>query len=384
MKIRKRSSSATGAELPLHEARRRRPRHRRFQLFAIAVALVLGVSALYLRTKKKRMSPEGVRPREEMTFASVVLPSVVNPDGRLKRLEAIAETWGKAAHAIFVVHKAIGKWLDDYPRELVVPAEIDETMGVQRLTWVLGQFNRTDFVFMCNDHTFVLAPNLVCILRGLRRSRPVYLGRALAQRSRKRVVFNSGAAGYVLSQATLRVLKESTTSQCRATSTSKWIQGNPGLYLAECLESMGIHALDTRDADGRQRFHAYGPVRTVTAQVDEWYRRMHLELDWKPTVDRGLACCAPSSVSFHYVEAMEQRSLYAVLLESRDASVDRDKWIRDRWPRSPSDLGGYSKPYPTAEADKADVRALLFTHLRLAGNSSVCELNLRPPPPLPG
>ena len=37
-------------------------------------------------------------------FVTVVMPSVVRPEGRTKRLDAIQDTWGPSARAIFVAH----------------------------------------------------------------------------------------------------------------------------------------------------------------------------------------------------------------------------------------------------------------------------------------
>jgi len=323
-----------------------------------------------------------------VTFVSVVLPSVVNPLGRAARLEAIAGTWGPRARAVFVSHatEEPQRWpawdssSSDvlFPRQLMVPAEIPEALGVARLAWVLLQFReRVDFLFLCNDHTFVIAANLECFLTSLPPT-PVYLGRALGQRSKEKIIFNSGAAGYVLSRAALRSLDWQRSPDCRVAKTNKWLQGNPGLVLAKCLQASGVTAADTRDASGRHRFHAYGPIRTVTGQVDDWYKRMHENVPFPDyVVKQGLDCCAPDSVSFHYVEAKEQAQLHRALSRPEKTIDDDHQWMQTFWPQKAKDLGGYAKPYPSdSPHQRKDVTTLLFHHL--LNNSSVC------PPPQAG
>lgn len=220
-----------------------------------------------------------------------------------------------------------------------------ESQGVARLRWVLEIVNGTDFVFMCNDHTAVIAPNLKCYLRSLSASAPGYRGHALAQRSHSEI-FNSGAAGYVLTRAALRI--DWTNKACSAPRDSKWLQGNPGLVLARCLRAHGVKAGDTRDVHGAHRFHAYGLVRTATGRVDDWYEKMHGDLPFSPpsVVQAGDLCCAEHTVSFHYVEAAEQLSLHQLLakLPHFQRQTDLERWLDTEWPRK--NLGAYSQPVP--------------------------------------
>ena len=87
---------------------------------------------------------------------TVVLPSVVNPTGRVQRLQAIYETWGPGARAIYVVHQTTdfppavphAVWSDEfhstphdrysYPQLLQLPSSIEaENAGVHRLQYVI-------------------------------------------------------------------------------------------------------------------------------------------------------------------------------------------------------------------------------------------------------
>ena len=94
-------------------------------------------------------APPEILPCAQHTFITIVLPSVVNPPKRPKRLQAIAETWGPSGRAVFVTTKAsrypplpMPAPCGGYPFSLEVPASIGEELGVERLRWVLSQMLR--------------------------------------------------------------------------------------------------------------------------------------------------------------------------------------------------------------------------------------------------
>jgi hypothetical protein len=83
---------------------------------------------------------------------TVVIPSVVNPNGRKRRLDSIFETWGPSARAVYVVHNVsefpqghhgvIGEGTHpedpySYPQLLLVPPSITFDDGLPRLNYVI-------------------------------------------------------------------------------------------------------------------------------------------------------------------------------------------------------------------------------------------------------
>jgi hypothetical protein len=59
------------------------------------------------------------------------------------------------------------------------------------------------------------------------------------------------------------------------------------------------------------RFHAFSPVRSVTGQIDDWFKGFHTAFHGVEPAS-GVACCAKDTVSFHYVEGAECRFLHEV------------------------------------------------------------------------
>ena len=312
------------------------------------------------------------------SFVTVVLPSVVNPEKRPLRLETIAKTWGKASRAVFVVHNANeypeGAPIEDgqssttFPQVCLVPETIKFDDGVPRLEYVIRTIHNTidpDFAFFVNDHTFVLPNHLHQFLKLLDSSKDLYVGHAL--KGEKETAFNSGASGYVLSRTTMsRLVTEwdKPGSKCQSANVSKWLQGNPGLLTAKCFqEVMGIQLVDTRDKeDSSHKFHAYGLVRTVTGNVDQWYLNKHQQLDSIFGIDeryhhmpqKGALCCSKDTISFHYVEAAENIAFWNILQKVKqqpDSISDEQikKTMIQDWPQRP-EIGAYAHPIPASQS----------------------------------
>lgn len=388
-----------GSNLGHHSLSRRRTFHWADYIGFIAIAafLVLGLVGFYFflwhhhtmiidvdaqdisKIQHVRKDTASLRPR----FVTVVMPSVVNPKGQEKRLQAIADTWGEPSRAIFVVHDtsdypcvkadiighdgSAGRE-NVYPKLLVVPPSISPEEGVPRLQHVIQTVSNVidaDFTFFVNDHTFVIPEHLCSFLSTYNPAQDLYAGHALRN---DHLAFNSGAAGYVLSRTTMRRVVErwdQNDPNCSTGNLSKWLQGNPGLLTAQCLNNaLHVHVMDTRDENRLHRFHAFGLVRTVSGKVDEWYLNKHKRLDQDFGEDEvyhhipgtGRHCCSPETISFHYVEYMETNALYevrAALKETPSISDDDlQSLMQSLWPSDSRDLGGYSRGLPKGSDQK--------------------------------
>lgn len=323
-------------------------------------------------------------------YVTIVLPSVVNRKGRAQRLSSIQDTWGGSARAIYVVHNVsefpqashavISEFATpedhySYPQLLLLPPGIAEDNGVSRLIYTIRSIHNKvdpDFALFVNDHTYVIAAHLCKYLDGRSPDSDVYEGHAL--RNGEKDVFNSGAAGYLLSRSTMKKLVElfdSKNPKCLGAKTSDWLQQNPGLVTLQCINDLGIHATDTR-ADGKwHRFHAFPLIRLVQGDVDEWYRKKHVDMDkiaqFDPSYNellKGEDCCSSDTISFHYVEWRESKALFAIqeqLLQNPRLSDHELKFaMQKEWPSSNSEIGFYSKGLPS-DSDKEGWQSLLST-----------------------
>jgi hypothetical protein len=226
--------------------------------------------------------------------ATIVLPSVVNPGKRTRRLDAISETWGPAARALYVVHNVsefplashavlsetmIPEDPYSYPQLILLPDSIGFDDGVKRLIFVIRMVYEKidpDFAFFVNDHTFVIPEHLCKYLEHKNPTDYMYHGHALKNDG---TVFNSGAAGYVLSRETMKKmvhLWDAGDPLCTGTSVSQWLQRNPALLTTQCMKDrLGVVPVDTRHHQKWHRFHAFPLTRMVSGDVDQWYKNKH-------------------------------------------------------------------------------------------------------------
>ena len=323
-------------------------------------------------------------------YVTVVMPSVVNPGGRRRRLNSIQDTWGGSARAIYVVHnvsefpQASHAVLSEesspedryaYPQLMLMPKNIGVESGVARLIYTIRTtYNRVDpdFAFFVNDHTFVIPAHLCKYLEHRSPDNAMYGGHAL--RNGKSDTFNSGAAGYILSRSTMKQLLESFergTANCDASTADEWLQNNPSLVVVQCLKSLGIRPVDTRGAKKWHRFHAYPLTRVVSGDMDKWFFEKHREMDQIAgfpssynDVLSGEDCCSMDTISFHYVEWKESKALFAVLeelLENPHLSDHEVKLLmKAEWPSNSYEIGFYSRGLPK-DSDTNGWRSLIAT-----------------------
>ena len=341
------------------------------------------------------ISKAGGTMTSSLRFVTVVMPSVVNPKQRKRRLEAITDTWGPTSRSIYVIHNiqdeypnpSIGNW----PRILKVPSNITFDDGLPRLNYVIRQvfkdYSNADFFYFVNDHTYVIPEHLCFYLSNQDPQKDLYAGHALKN---EREAFNSGAAGYILSHNSIKRLVERFDHtnndgvvhhrdyNCVVDQENKWLQGNPGLVTAQCLHhSLNTRAIDTRESGKYHRFHAFGLVRSVAGTVDEWYIKKHTDLldilgfdESYSQLLTGEACCSAETISFHYVESLENRALFQIrknLLQNPDMDDNalKDLMIQ-KWPKDRSDVGFYSQVLPARDVEPKTWTAILAVMRKLS------------------
>lgn len=333
-----------------------------------------------------QQNPLSDKQKQEISFVTIVMPSVVNYKERERRLTAIAKTWGPASHAIYVIHNLQKEYpapIDDGIHILQVPSNITFDDGLPRLYHVLREVYQNyefEYAFFVNDHTFVIPEHFCHYVQThlASENKNIYVGHAL---NNQNDAFNSGAAGYILSRSTIKDFIQALNAKdpnCIADGGNKWLQGNPGLVTANCFQkSLNAIVKDTREAKKYHRFHAYGIVRMVMGKVDDWYRNKHAKLndllpnifdDSYAQVLKGVDCCSSETISFHYVESMETMALHRIRteLQTNPTMTDSDlsKLIQQVWPSDAKLLGGYARMLPSTNTE--DWTNLLFVLRRIS------------------
>lgn len=164
--------------------------------------------------------------------------------------------------------------------------------------------NDFDYFVFGGDDMFILPSNLKRYLASedVRHASkdgtyPVYLGRRFKANGNPDRIFNSGGAGYVFNRAALMLLYDNfDQGTCQPKLKGFW----EDVMVAQCLRKAqpSIDAFDTRDPQGRERFHPFQPGHHLTYRPtpNDWYVKYSIDLKFAED------CCSPESVSYHYVK----------------------------------------------------------------------------------
>lgn len=176
-----------------------------------------------------------------------------------------------------------------------------------------------DWFFIGGDDVFLLPYNLKAYMASLAykdetnpRTHDYYIGRRM-NGGKKLGYFNYGGPGYALSQMTLRRLLPALddAKHCSANEQTP----AEDVIIAKCLGHLGITFTDTRDAKGRERFFPFSPGWHYNFRSpgppDQGAFFLYRMRRWK--ILEGKDCCAPDSISFHYIkQASLVRHLHAM------------------------------------------------------------------------
>lgn len=246
-------------------------------------------------------------------------------DAHAHRIRAMRETWAGGCDGFLAFSTESDPRLPAISIEHEGPEEYGNMWQKVRSMWKfvgMHYLDDYDWFLTGGDDLFVLPYNLKAYLASLThkdgsdpRIREYFIGRKMKCED---WYANLGGPGYLLSQGTLR--KFLTVVNDTKTCFASQHRSEEDFFIARCLARHGINVTDTRDFEGRQRFHNFPPGRVFhwklgEEQGMEWYELFNEE--WGLKV--GKDCCAPDSVSFHYIrEPSTARHLQALLYDCAD------------------------------------------------------------------
>jgi glycoprotein-N-acetylgalactosamine 3-beta-galactosyltransferase len=232
-------------------------------------------------------------------------------------VRAIRETWGKRCDGFVVLSTTEDKSI---PAVNLLHEGVEEYNNIWqkvRAGWAyIAKHYKSEFdwFYIGGDDVFMLVEAMKAYLSSDEISRatdsgrkPIFLGRRF--RLPDGSIFNSGGAGYVLNRKALALLEP-----LLRTCLPHQVAFHEDVNVAKCLrEHANVEPFDTRDVAGRERFHPFTPGHHLSYRIPtdpmnkDWYPKYTIDLK------EGLDCCAPDSVTFHYVSADLMRSIYSYM-----------------------------------------------------------------------
>ena len=236
-------------------------------------------------------------------FCGVYTMEKVHPTN----IRAIRETWGPGCDGFLAFSTASDPRIPAISLPHTGKEEYENMWQKVRSIWAfIGQhyLEEFDFFYMGGEDMYVLPQNLKNFLSNYNPDEDHFLGRRFkANWGGPDNYFNSGGAGYVISRSALSKFyhKGLDNRNCNPERHTPM----EDVMIAQCLrKEFNINIEDTRDNDGRERFHPFSPGSHYSwrppkpGKSKDWYEQYNLEWGLK----LGVECCAPDSVSFHYIK----------------------------------------------------------------------------------
>lgn len=133
--------------------------------------------------------------------------------------------------------------------------------------------------------------------------------------------FNLAQAGYVISNGTIHALYNKFPTEQTCLDSGKYWK-NEDYYLGKYLSEIGVTPTDTRDSEGRGRFHIFTPEQLMTPD-DTGMLTKYAKKSVYPS-KQGANCCSPTSITFQGTEG-DRIYLYNYLLYSVRPFVGRGR-----------------------------------------------------------
>mmetsp|Transcript_49916 Transcript_49916/g.154238 ORF Transcript_49916/g.154238 Transcript_49916/m.154238 type:complete len:295 (-) Transcript_49916:64-948(-) len=219
------------------------------------------------------------------------------------RCREVLATWGRLVppDSLVFLGSSRNETSSEGHRFVALSVPPENKTAKELLSWrfLVRSYPERQWYVKGDDDTFFVVGNLNRYLEEFDPALPYFLGCKFHLGGIGGVQYVSGGAGYALSAAAAQLLASAAPECMRRLRSVP--EGD--LAVGQCLQNVGVVPEDTRDAWGRQRFHAF----TYEMHSDWlanglnlrgfWYSRWL----WGPPVE-GSGCCGDdTSVSFHYM-----------------------------------------------------------------------------------
>mmetsp|Transcript_26504 Transcript_26504/g.43574 ORF Transcript_26504/g.43574 Transcript_26504/m.43574 type:complete len:479 (-) Transcript_26504:189-1625(-) len=256
-----------------------------------------------------------------------VLCAIYTHAAKKENIRAVVETWGWRCDGFFAASTSTDPDIGAIDLLHYGPEEYENMWQKTRsmLAYMYDNYlNDFEYFFLSGDDTHLIVENLRKVLHSMGPSAqdyPLYLGAWSRDPHNKTVYFVSGAGGYVINRATLKLVVEDGLAKYHAKSQV----AAEDRYLSNVLRMLGVVGNSSMDEYGAQRFHIDGPQRVATySGIDSVSqarknRFMKTYEFWGDTWGRkyGVDLTSSESVSFHLLKKPhEMKRHHAILYRS--------------------------------------------------------------------
>ncbi|XP_078621352.1 glycoprotein-N-acetylgalactosamine 3-beta-galactosyltransferase 1-like [Branchiostoma floridae x Branchiostoma japonicum] len=217
---------------------------------------------------------------------------LTSPKNHLSKARHVKATWGKRCNKLLFFSTKPDSRLPTVAIETGEGRDFLWGKAKAALRHIHAHYLQdADWFLKADDDTYIIMENLRFMLSEYTPDAAMYFGFRF-----KTIVkqgYMSGGAGYVISREGVnRVVQGlNVPGKCKEGQG-----GAEDAELGKCMQNVGVRAMDSRDHQGRERFHPFDVSAHLQGAFPEWYYRYSFY-----NVSKGLSCCSDYSISFHYV-----------------------------------------------------------------------------------
>ena len=243
----------------------------------------------------------------------------------LTRGVAVYETWGQelnnlifacnCPHVIAVknlikqnkkIPKALEKYLKvaNFPILNVLKNENIEQMGEKVLNVLAKSYeiykNHSKFYYMVDDDAFVFVDNLFKYIHTLDEARPQIYGFKYNHLPLPAGHIHGGSGILFTKESMRRLITKIEKNQCYI-----HMDKHGDVTISGCAHSAQIELIDSRDINGKPRFHTFDPFIHFNGPIPSF-----LYVFGSHNRKIGKDCCSSETVAFHYVKVKLMYEIY--------------------------------------------------------------------------
>jgi hypothetical protein len=314
------------------------------------------------RTSDMSSAPATVTPSDLNAGGSREIPhrrilcAVYTHEKNHDRIEAIVDTWGWRCDGFFAAStKTVVPYDSEEPgagAAIDLPHAGKEEYGnmwqkTRSITsYMFDNYLDYDYFYLAGDDTHLIVENLRKYIaevelevlanatepvKSLHNEIPLYIGLRVFS---SKTVFNHGGSGYLLNREALRRVVTIGFDPKKKLCDLYLRSPAEDRVMGRCCKRLGIHAVDSSDSEGRQRFHAMPPqfietfngtdaqtargVGSWWQPVYEYWAKTNREPGWKGGVD----LVSSESLTFHRMAGPHQMKRHHALLYAFSCPAD--------------------------------------------------------------